>query len=527
VDQDTQQLDGNNPQSDATPEVTNGVTPDAGSDTGQETPPEASAAKESAASAPPEPVSSMSDDERKAALEAIIYAADEPATIEQLASALGEPKAAVQVALDELVASYASDTRGIEIRGVAGGYKMYTKPQHHDLVRRFIKSLRPPLRLTMPALETLAVISYKQPVTAPEIQEIRGVNTSGVIKTLLDKKLITTAGRKEVIGRPILYRTSKEFLMRFGLSDLGELPSLKEFEALAREALGSDEGLAESDAGDESVLDSLEPTEAEAAAELEAAASEDADSAEPGDTATPKAEAVAARAEEASTPKQYEQSISADVAEAIAARPTETAATPQSETGSIDVVATSQHAAENVSESEPTPAEQQQAVHAAGPQPTAETANDFSEPASRPIVDAVANIHEADPSISVEPLYAEPEPARAESVSMEASGSPEPSTEYGSSTDEEGTEREISDEILAQLASGIEIEVSADSLAALSSTDVPAEEAPAQLYSSDAEPEAQPLSTPEATTTEAENATSPESEHPTEPEKSRKAAAGE
>ena len=138
---------------------------------------------------------------------------------------------------------------------MAGGYKMYTKPQHHDVVRRFIKSLRPPLRLTMPALETLAVISYKQPVTAPEIQEIRGVNTSGVLKTLLDKRLITTAGRKEVIGRPILYKTSKEFLMRFGLSDLDELPSLKEFEALAREALGSDEGVAPSAASDESVLD--------------------------------------------------------------------------------------------------------------------------------------------------------------------------------------------------------------------------------------------------------------------------------
>jgi segregation and condensation protein B len=115
------------------------------------------------------------------------------------------------------------------------------------------------LRLTMPALETLAVIAYKQPITAPEIQEIRGVNTSGVLKTLLDKRLITTAGRKEVIGRPILYRSSKEFLMRFGLSDLEELPSLKEFEALAREALGSDEGLASSDSGDESVLDQPRP----------------------------------------------------------------------------------------------------------------------------------------------------------------------------------------------------------------------------------------------------------------------------
>ncbi len=186
----------------------------------------------------------MTNEERRAALEAIIYAADEPATIEQLAKALGEEKLAVQASLDELVASYAGEVRGIEIRAVAGGYKVYTKPQQHDVVRRFIKSLRPPLRLSMPALETLAVIAYKQPVTVPEISEIRGVNTSGVISTLLDKHLITTAGRKEVIGRPILYKTSKEFLMRFGLSDLNELPSLKEFEALAREALGSDEAVA-------------------------------------------------------------------------------------------------------------------------------------------------------------------------------------------------------------------------------------------------------------------------------------------
>src|ERR1700739_2492273 len=191
----------------------------------------------------------MTNEERKAALEAIIYAADDPATIEQLASALGEEKLAVQASLDELVASYAAEERGIEVRAVAGGYKMYTKPQHHDVVRRFIKSLRPPLRLSMPALETLAVIAYKQPVTGPEISEIRGVNScgvnsAGVLATLLDKRLITTAGRKEVMGRPILYKSSKEFLMRFGLSDLQELPSLKEFEALAREALGSDVGLA-------------------------------------------------------------------------------------------------------------------------------------------------------------------------------------------------------------------------------------------------------------------------------------------
>jgi len=195
----------------------------------------------------------MTHEDRIAALEAIIYAADEPATLDQLAAALAEEKLVVQSALDELVASYANDSRGIEVRSVAGGYKMYTKPQHHDVVRRFIKSLRPPLRLSMPALETLAVIAYKQPVTAPEISDIRGVNTSGVISTLLDKKLITTAGRKEVMGRPILYKSSKEFLMRFGLSDLDELPSLKEFEALAREALGTDEGL--SPATDEALLD--------------------------------------------------------------------------------------------------------------------------------------------------------------------------------------------------------------------------------------------------------------------------------
>ena len=186
----------------------------------------------------------MAPGELRSALEAIIYAAEEPVTVEQLASATSEEKLVVRAALDELVASTVGDERGIEIRKVAGGYKMYTKPQHHEAVRRFIKALRPPVRLTMPALETLAVIAYKQPATLPEIQEIRGVNCAGVIKTLLEKRLITTAGRKQVMGRPILYRTSKEFMMRFGLADLDELPSLKEFEQLAREALGTEAGIA-------------------------------------------------------------------------------------------------------------------------------------------------------------------------------------------------------------------------------------------------------------------------------------------
>jgi segregation and condensation protein B len=134
--------------------------------------------------------------------------------------------------IDELVADYASADRGMEIRQIAGGYRMATKPEHHDAVVNFAKSLKPPVRLSLQALETLAVIAYKQPVTVPEISEIRGVDSAGVIATLLDRKLITTAGRKQVIGRPILYKTTKEFLMRFGLNDVAELPSVEEFEKL-------------------------------------------------------------------------------------------------------------------------------------------------------------------------------------------------------------------------------------------------------------------------------------------------------
>ena len=225
---------------------------------------------------------SMAPGELRSALEAIIYAAEEPVPVEQLATATGEEKLVVRAALDELVASTAGDERGIEVRKVAGGYKMYTKPQHHDVVRRFIKALRPPVRLTMPALETLAVIAYKQPATLPEIQEIRGVNCSGVIKTLLEKRLVTTAGRKAVMGRPILYRTSKEFMMRFGLADLDELPSLKEFEQLAREALGTEEGIApiEPETAAEGTGD-VEMTDAPAASEKSAAAAAGAGSTPP------------------------------------------------------------------------------------------------------------------------------------------------------------------------------------------------------------------------------------------------------
>ena len=242
----------------------------------------------------------MTPQEMQAALEAIIYAADEPATIEQISKALGVEKTEARAGLDLLVASYQTDDRGIEVRKVAGGWKFYTKPQHHDVVRRFVKSLQPPIRLTMPALETLAVIAYKQPATVPEINEIRGVHVGGVIKTLLEKRLITTAGRKAVIGRPILYRTSKQFLMRFGLSDLEELPSLKEFEQLAQAALGSDEGVApvepEENSGEaHGIAPEAEQTaEArEAAVEAEAADISGEQAAEAESNATPEAASAA------------------------------------------------------------------------------------------------------------------------------------------------------------------------------------------------------------------------------------------
>jgi segregation and condensation protein B len=184
----------------------------------------------------------------KAQLEAIVYAAETPITLEQIfhlvresvlangAADDAEGKSRVRAALEQLVSDYGNAEHGIEIRQVAGGYRMSTKPEQHEMVRSFAKSLKPPIRLSLPALETLAVIAYKQPATVPEISEIRGVDSGGVIATLLDRKLITTAGRKQVIGRPILYKTTKEFLMRFGLKDVGELPSMEEFEKLVAES---------------------------------------------------------------------------------------------------------------------------------------------------------------------------------------------------------------------------------------------------------------------------------------------------
>ncbi len=147
----------------------------------------------------------------------------------------------VRELVEELIKDYATSERGLEVREVAGGYRLGTKPEYHDAVRGFVKSLKPPLRLTLQALETLAVVAYKQPVTAPEISEVRGVDSGGVLGSLMARKLITTAGRKQVIGRPILYKTTKDFLLRFGLKDVAELPSIEEFEKMAGELAGQEE----------------------------------------------------------------------------------------------------------------------------------------------------------------------------------------------------------------------------------------------------------------------------------------------
>jgi segregation and condensation protein B len=174
------------------------------------------------------------ESELKAILEAIVYVTDEPLSAQQMAAALGHPLDKIKRLLDELVAEFSKTEHGLTVREVAGGYKMATKPEHHEAVRAFVRKLTPPLKLSLAALETLAVIAYKQPVTAPEVMDIRGVQGAGVLKTLLDRKLIAESGRKNVIGKPILYKTTKEFLVQFGLKDLSELPTLKEFEELGR-----------------------------------------------------------------------------------------------------------------------------------------------------------------------------------------------------------------------------------------------------------------------------------------------------
>jgi segregation and condensation protein B len=250
------------------------------------------AAEADASAAAPDPASSGS--ENGAAPEGPSVAAE--AGDEKKAARLRDRRVRqfLQQVLNELIADYSNSERGMEIREIAGGYRMATKPEYHDAVRGFVKSLKPPMKLSLQALETLAVIAYKQPVTAPEVSEIRGVDSGGVLGSLVSRKLITTAGRKPVIGRPILYKTTKEFLLRFGLKDVNDLPSMEEFEKMAGE-------LAESEAEGEA-QDAVNLS-AEAAAPAEEAAPVEAEhpSEEPSEEVAATSEEGAPSPEEATT----------------------------------------------------------------------------------------------------------------------------------------------------------------------------------------------------------------------------------
>jgi segregation and condensation protein B len=178
-----------------------------------------------------EPKAARSPAELVALVEALIFVADEPITTRVLAEVLEEERDAIRAAVEQLAAEYEARESGLQLREIAGGWQIATRTEFHEEVRRFLKT-RPSAKLSIASLETLAVIAYKQPVTVPEILEIRGVQSATSIKTLLDKRLIVAKGRKEAVGRPIQYGTSKEFLVQFGLKDLSELPSIEDFEDL-------------------------------------------------------------------------------------------------------------------------------------------------------------------------------------------------------------------------------------------------------------------------------------------------------
>lgn len=175
--------------------------------------------------------------ERRAVIEALIFVSDEPLTTKIIADVLKEDRQAIDEAVKELAEEFNARNGGLQLREVAGGWQFATRAEFHEHVRAFLKS-RPSAKLSLASLETLAVIAYRQPVTVPEILEIRGVQSPSAIKTLLDKKLIVAKGRKETVGRPMMYGTSKEFLIQFGLKDLSELPSIEDFEDLAGGSLG-------------------------------------------------------------------------------------------------------------------------------------------------------------------------------------------------------------------------------------------------------------------------------------------------
>jgi segregation and condensation protein B len=170
--------------------------------------------------------------ERRGVIEALIFVSEEPLSAKVISEVLREDRAVVEEALAELAKEFNGRNGGLQLREVAGGWQFATRPEYHEHVRAYLKS-RPSAKLSIASLETLAVIAYKQPVTVPEILEIRGVQSPSSVKTLLDKKLIVAKGRKDTVGRPMMYGTSKEFLMQFGLKDLGELPSMEDFQDLS------------------------------------------------------------------------------------------------------------------------------------------------------------------------------------------------------------------------------------------------------------------------------------------------------
>jgi|SRR5688572_954636 len=167
-------------------------------------------------------------------VEAIVFVSDEPVTVKLLAEVLDEDRPSIEAAIEQLAAEYELREGGLQLREVAGGWQIATRTEFHEEIRNFLKT-RPSAKLSLASLETLAVIAYKQPVTVPEILEIRGVQSASAIKTLLEKRLIVTKGHKETVGRPMLYGTSKEFLIQFGLKDLTELPSIEDFEDLTKD----------------------------------------------------------------------------------------------------------------------------------------------------------------------------------------------------------------------------------------------------------------------------------------------------
>jgi segregation and condensation protein B len=173
--------------------------------------------------------------ELMAILEALIFVSDEPIPTRVLAEVVGEDREWVTVAVEGLAREFNERPGGLMIREVAGGWQIATRAEYHEHVRNYLRT-RPGAKLSLAALETLAVIAYKQPITVPEILEIRGVQSSSAIKTLIEKRLVVTKGRKETVGKPMMYGTSKEFLLQFGLKDLSELPSIEDFEDLTAAA---------------------------------------------------------------------------------------------------------------------------------------------------------------------------------------------------------------------------------------------------------------------------------------------------